>query len=629
MISVTAVLLSATVLFAMALSLILSPTASKRISTAAMAIAVIGGLLYYGIGFTQIPGGSLGLSLLRTPMCVIRMFIGVNELAALKGFSWVESRAGLYVFWLVHVLAFYSMASAVMFSLGAAALRQLRMLLAKRGDLTLIYGINEQSVSLGKECRGARKQAVVFVAESADENTVRDLNSAGMTVMTGADAVSSEKSVLKKLKLKKRKLTVYALDETEDRNLFYALQLKDALEKAGVPAERTRLTLPGAEDILMPMLQVSEKNYGFGYVYVFDPADVTARAMIRTCPPWDFMYFDKAGRSTGDFECVVAGFGRHGQAVLKALVMNGQFEGSTFRAAVFSPTVWNESGYLMVESPEIWKNYDIRCFAEDARSRAFYEYIDNRLSTLKMIVICTGSDEMNSEVSDGLMLFLKRRHAEQICVVQCGTNGVRYQETVGNPIVRTDIYTQALLSAEETDRRAILLNSTYDSSDKSNWEKWVSCDSFSKMSSRASADFAPAFIRISGSSEEEILSGNWKPDAAMQEVLGKTEHLRWCAFHYVMGYTGMSREEFDANAAAYVRLRAEGKPPIKIAKNAHERTHACLVPWEELDELSERENRVTGKNVDYKQIDINNVLAMPRLLQSELEKGRKRKKERT
>ena len=40
-----------------------------------------------------------------------------------------------------------------------------------------------------------------------------------------------------------------------------------------------------------------------------------------------------------------------------------------------------------------------------------------------------------------------------------------------------------------------MLNAVYDPSERSEWEKWVGCDTFSKMSSRASADFLPAFKR--------------------------------------------------------------------------------------------------------------------------------------
>ena len=617
MLPTVSIFLSALVLSVMILSLTLKPAETRKLSVTFMLIAAVSGLLIYGIGYAKATDDIL-LTVIRTPMTVIRMFIGVNDLDTIKNTCVVNSKIKLSIFWLVHLMAFYSMASAAMFTLGAEALRYLRFAFARHGDLTLIYGINERSISLGRECLSAGDGSVVFVAESAELATVNDLNTAGMSVLTGAAAVRSEKSVIRKLRIRKRKVRVYAMEKTEDQNLFYALRLKEALEKARVPARNTQISLPGAEDILAPMLQVSETAYGFGYVNVFRSANLAARALVQICPPWNCMRFDVAGRAEEDFECVVVGFGQCGQAVLKTLVMNGQFVGSCFHAAVFSPNIENEAGFLLADSPELLNRYDIDRFAADARSSTFFDYIREHLQTLKMIAVCTGSDEMNREISDHLMLFLKRHHADTICVVQCGENAVRYQENIGSPIVQKTIHSLSLLSAEESDRLAILLNSTYDSSDRSDWEKWVACDSFGKMSSRASADFFPAFIRISGSSREQVLSGDWQPNASMQQLLGETEHLRWCAFHYAMGYAPMSEEEFDENAAIYSGLRAEGKPvTFKISKNQDERRHACLIPWEELDTLSERENRVTGKNVDYKQIDINNVLALPKLLQAE------------
>ena len=621
---ILSLILSTLVFFAMILALVLKPTAARRLSTVFMTIGVIGGLLIYGIGYTEAFQGDLAMTVIRTPMTVIRMFIGVNDLDTIKNTVPVSTRTGLSVFWTVHLMAFYSMASAAMYTIGAGLLRYLRFVLARHGDLTLIYGINEKSVMLGHQCIERGKTSVVFIAESADEAMVNDLNTAGMSVLTGNAAVQCEQSVIRKLRIRKRRLTVYALDRAEDENLFYALRLKAALEKAGVPVKNTQITLPGAEDILAPMLQASEAAYGFGYVNVYDAADLAARALIRTCPPWSFMHFNAEGFATEDFDCVVAGFGRHGQAALKKLVMNGQFAGSTFHAAVFSPNVENEAGFLEEDSPELLRQYDIRRYAADARSSAFYEYIRTHLGSLKIIAVCTGDEAMNREISDNLMLYLRRNHAERICVVQCDDSGVRYQETLGKPIIRTEICALDYLSAKDADRLAILLNSTYDSSERSDWEKWMACDSFGKMSSRASADFIPAFIRISGSSRDEILSGKWNPDESLRQVLGQTEHLRWCAFHYAMGYVRMSRMEFEANIEAYTRLKAEGKQPgFRISKNPGERKHACLIPWEDLDALSEEENRVTGRNVDYKQVDINNVLALPKLLLAEQEAAKK------
>ncbi len=620
MLTIPNVILTAALFLAMTVNLAMKPAHSARVTSFCMMSAVAYGLLVYGTGFIQVTGDPL-FSMVRAVFCVMRMFVGVNELSAIAGSTFVSTPALVDIYWIFQLMALYSTASAIMISIGAAALKQLRLFLARRGELTLIYGVNDNSIAVGKECRAAGGTSVVFVAESAPAATVRDLNDLGMSVLTGYAAVHSDEHTIRKLRVRGRKITVYALDAAEDQNLFYALELKDVLEREGVEPKDTRITLPGAEDIITSMLQVSPERYGFGYVNVYDTGMLAARAMIRLCPPWEFMHFDEDGRATENFECVVVGFGHYGQAALRQLLINGQFAGSTFRAAVFSPNFKNECGYLLTDSPEMLKRYDIQSFPADGRSKEFYDYIGQRLDTLKMIAVCTGSETNNSEISDNLMLFLKRRRAENICVVQCGRTGVRYQETVGSPILRGSIFCRAMLSAEDADRRAIVLNSIYDDSDRTDWEKWVACDTFSKMSSRASADFLPAFLKIAGTSREEVLSGEWKPDRELQQTLGETEHLRWNAFHFSMGYEPMSREEFEENARIWTRCRDEGVPsPVRINKNQQARTHACLVSWDELDELSARDNAITGRGVDYKQLDINNVLALPAVLRAD-EKG--------
>ena len=617
MLSVSILVLSAALLLAMVLNLSLKPAYSARLTTICMLTAVAGGLIFYGFGFAETTKDLL-LSVIRTPIAVTRMFVGVNELSAIASSRLVSTKLGRILFWLIHLMAFYSVASAAMLSLGAETLRQLRMLLSLRGDLTLIYGINENSISLGRECSEAGGSAVVFVAENAPSSLVSDLNNLGMSVLTGPAAVESRPSVMRRLRLSRRRITVYALDDNVDQDLFYALRLRDVLEKAGVPAEKTQVTLPGAEDIIAPMLQVSEEKYGFGYVNVFDPAALTARALIRLCPPWEQIRFGEDGRALEDFSCAIIGFGRHGQAVLRQLVMNGQFAGSHFHAAVFSPAFEDESGMLLADCPELFRRYEIESFTADGRSRVFYDYLESHISTLKLIAVCTGGDERNREISDNLMLYLQRRGGENICVLQCGEKGVRYQAHVGSHIQVKNIYSRDFLSAEKADRRAILLNAVYDTSPRSNWEKWVACDSFSKMSSRASADFAPAFLRMAHSSSEELSSGDWKPGDALLQNLGESEHLRWNAFHFAMGYAPMSREQFEANLKTVKKCREEGVPcKIRATKDTKKRRHACLVSWEELDELSEFERSLTGEEKDYKQIDINNVLALPRLLAAE------------
>ena len=83
----------------------------------------------------------------------------------------------------------------------------------------------------------------------------------------------------------------------------------------------------------------------------------------------------------------------------------------------------------------------------------------------------------------------------------------------------------------------------------------------------------------------------------------------------------MKRAVFEARAEAWKRSAEAGIAAPRPAKDTQKRLHACLVPWEELNEISALEQRLTGRSVDYQQTDINNVLALPRLLAAEKDGG--------
>ena len=617
MISITVVLLSIAIFAALVINMALKPSYSAKLTAILILLSACGGSVIYGLGYTYVTK-DIALSLIRTPFSVIGMYLGKNDLSAISGAPVVSTSAGIICFWALHLFAFYSIASAAMITVGAEGLRRLRLFLALNGDLTMIYGINEESLEVGRECLADGKKAIVYITDNDLPAQTKEINELGMAVLTGSAAARSGRQALSSLKVRSRKrIEVFALNGDGNENMSYATALMKGLEQMEVDPRKTSITLPGTEEILTEMLQVSEDRYGFGFVNVFDSTELAARAMIRLCPPWDFLSFDKDGRAAEDFDCIVVGFGKCGQAALRYLVMNGQFAGSSFHAAVFSTDIDRQSGYLFADCPELQNEYDIDFFGDDARSRGFYTYLQNRIGSVKYIAVCTGNDEMNAEISDALMLFLKRVRSEHICVVQCTRNGVRYQESVGSPLMAKKVRSMDMLSADRIDRDAILINSAYDDSDRTDWEKWVACDSFGKMSSRASASFIPALVKASGYTEQEITEEKWEPDGKLLDVLGETEHMRWCAFHFANGYRKMSEEELSRNIENYIRCREKGLPLPRITKNSEQRTHACLIPYDRLDALSERENAVTGKNTDYRQLDINNVMMIPRILKAQ------------
>ena len=84
-----------------------------------------------------------------------------------------------------------------------------------------------------------------------------------------------------------------------------------------------------------------------------------------------------------------------------------------------------------------------------------------------------------------------------------------------------------------------------------------------------------------------------------------------------MGFRGMTKEEYAHRCWIYKEEKAKNPASrYRIGKDVSQRIHSCLIPWEDLDALSAAENAITGGNVDYKQMDRNNVLTLPDLLKS-------------
>ena len=303
---------------------------------------------------------------------------------------------------------------------------------------------------------------------------------------------------------------------------------------------------------------------------------------------------------------MILGFGRMGRALLRQMIENGQFDGSRFRVDIFDPGAQN--GFL--HDREIMRCYDIRFHAAAGFSDEFFTFLSEERDSVRCIALCTGSSRTNAELADDLTEWF--RQDERRPVLLRVTRDELCDEQ-GRP---QHVWAQDSPDIWKTDALAMQINQHYcRGNGLTAEENWRRCDYFSRMSCRASAAFAPAMLRAAGRTEEEVLAGDWPPPAEILEHLSVTEHLRWCAFHHVMGYQLMSDAVYQARAERWKRETEEsGRVSFRIGRDPERRLHACLIPWDELDHLSARENAVTGGHVDYKELDRENVRALHDIL---------------
>lgn len=611
--SIAVILITAAGFLAIVISLAVNQKKIGRINTIATVLAAMGGFFCYGYGFAH-QTDFLPLAVLRAVLASLCMFLGRNDFSAVNGTALFTPYWGQLLFWAAHFLALYVTASAALTTIGAGALRRLRLWLARWGDLTVIYGVDPSSVGFGRQLLTQRHHALVYVDSQPDEGLANNITAMGGVVYRG----KVDRHFLRSVDMHPgRRLTVYAMHPDAAMDLRFAAILLELLQGAKIDPRLTSLCIFGAEDTDGGRFQALGERYGYGSVTVFDTATLAARLLMRECPPCRSLTFDENGRATQDFEALVVGFGQVGQAVLRHLVMYGQFEGSRFKLAVFAPDCHQVNGFLIGSCRELTEQYDISFHPYDARSREMYQYLSQQRESLKYIVVCTGSAKLDQEIAGELGRSLERFGCGA-AVYQCSGRGVRAQSMQGQLPRQWDVYTPEVLCPGRMDRMAAALNQRYCAGNGlSTWENWARCDYFSRVSSRASAEFIPSLLFAVGKTAEQVLAGEWALSGEQLENLGRTEHLRWCAFHYVMGYEPMDRATFDARCALYrEELARTGEGTVRISKDAAGRLHACLIPWEELDALSDAENAVTGGSVDYKQMDKNNVLVVPEVLRA-------------
>lgn len=578
--------------------------------------SILCGTVLYGLGYLYVTNSG-ALAAVRTVFSVTIIFIGENcfeDIAAAPFFSctWVQ-----FLFWAVHLTAIFSTAVAAISAFGKKILRRLRLKLLWSRELSVIYGCTDEIADFADKLARHTGGNVLIISRDTGTMTEDRFQEAGCHIRSDAAALEGSISFLRSIGLRrgKRSFHLYCLDADLFDCRNYASKLLTSLKTLQISPQHTSLTLRTSEQLTVTTLQAAQAHYGYGSVELLDLPELAARMLMLRFPPYLQIPFERKGKAEENLHGVIVGFGEIGQAVFRHLVMNGQFEGSVFCCDIFDPDYSQRYGKLKSLSPGLFTQYETRFHEVDACSDHFYNFLIEKGSALKYIVLCTGSESNNLRIARELSDFLIRFNIPTKLFL-CDTKSVRAILPDGSA-KQFELFEPSLLATDSLDRRAMALNYSYcNDPSLTAREAWLRCDYFSRLSSRASADFAEAMAYAAGI-DTQIPPENWTPDEELLENLAKTEHLRWCAFHYAMGFTAMSNEEFADRCKQFAaEKQACGQGKIRVGKDLQARRHACLIPWDDLDELSQKENAATGRDVDYKQLDRNNVLALPTLLKT-------------
>ena len=536
------------------------------------------------------------------------MFYGHGNSTLFYSLPISKNPAWVLFFSLLHLAAFGITASALLIYFGNE-LRKWASIMKNKisntiSDADLIFGVNANSLALGRKLSEIKGNMLVYVDSMSKDDYESSISSFGGNVYSDTDALKASESFLKRISIKerKRKLRLFALSDDYDNNIQYAQKMLKSLEGLHIPSEQTELILLGTNESKGMMFQANGERYGYGNVIAFDEYEMTARLLLCKYPLCSFINFDENGKATEDVEVLIGGFGCIGHEVLRKILANGRFEGSKLTIKIFDPKYGDKSGFVrsqypkMFAAPDAGIGFDIGFEKYDIRSGDCFKFLEEHARKLKYIVICLEDRETARNIALRMVDRLQAMGCPQN-VYTCDSKSIRCYSHDSENCEPLSIYDSDLLYSEELDGYAKELHHYY-SKGNSLAEDWKQCGYFHRMSSRASVDYLIPLL-------QKITAGTNSLTPEQKENLAKSEHLRWCAFHYTFGYEPMEIEEFvDRLKKKQAGTLEPGESPRQDTKA---KKHVCLVSWDKLDDVSQAENSITHGNKDYKQNDRDNI----------------------
>jgi tetratricopeptide (TPR) repeat protein len=565
---------------------------------------------------------------------------------------WIQT-----LFWFCHTLSLFVTASALIAVFGRNLIDRARMHIGLYRNVYIIIGLSQESILLGRNIvthdgrvkRPDSDRLVVFlIDQDDDQKQIHEKVSGfgGIVIPIDDDndllfAISKTYFGRWRGKNKKYKFIFMQNEFSHTGSIMniaeFAKEKKNDDDRVENKAEFYIFTEKEWEKDSIEKLS-GEKDNVTGkrkYPHTFHIADeieISTRQLISVCPPYKCLaeknVFENA-RAKRDFTVMILGFGRIGHRSLLRLIQNGQFAGSRMRAIV----VDQEADHLRERFLHRYPSLDMCCKIDfrniDVRDKAFFDLLEEA-GNIDYIVAALSNDEMSRQAAKDIRLYYERKNIKlpfiAIAVYEkdSGLQNTGQDENVFSFGCREDVYKEAIIIREETDRMARAVYDVYTEGKK---EKipWHEVDLFEQESNRASADFIPAMLALAGLKEEDARKKKTlTEDHKLAENLAITEHLRWNAFHAAMGYRPMGIEEMRRRFEKY-----QGDPKEHLnfcRKDPKNRLHVCFVSWDELDKISEAyrelEKRADKKpERDFKKNDRSIIENIPDFLNKKEEDG--------
>jgi len=526
------------------------------------------------------------------------------------------------IFWISHVVALVAIQAALISLFAWKLIDSVRICFGLHSEVYIISGCNQKSIILGaniatkdkaRSGKRIRSRVVVFLLDEEDDlKKIYEKVSCFGGIVKALDRKKNISHFLGKAGLgrrgwRKRDYHIIMLQDKATQGVDL-LEVVNYANSRNVQPEQLDIYVSALtewdREIVEGITQLEDDGGRRKYPYTFhiiNETDMLIRQLVENHPPYECsgLQFNEKGVATRDFTVLVLGFGSVGQSALLRLIMNGQFVGSKMRAIVIDREMDHLEEHFMHYYPYVKPNcceIEFMCF--DVWDKDFYQLLKENYD-LSYVVLALGSDDENKQMAIDIRLHYERNNygvLPNIAVLekQYGKHETLKDSKLFTFGCRESLYTEAIIVREALDAMAKAVNKAY--VEMYGGKPWHELDWFTQESNRAAADFIPAMLKLAKTDvERAVANETLSEDAELIENLAETEHLRWNAFHAVMGYNKIIIEEMSRRFETYSGERNSRAHLDFCRRDTKARLHSCLVSWDELYNVSEAYRALASK----------------------------------
>lgn len=414
-------------------------------------------------------------------------------------------------------------------------------------------------------------------------------------------SIGRHESIFHNLNIVRNKIGVaethlYFLTDDEDWNIEHAKLALDELKMQTTYEKPIRIHVATFSEIAEKHFENYTKlSTNEISVVIHYYASIVSRQLITEYHPVDSVEIDHSTATVKtDFNTLIIGFGKIGTNVLRKLIEQGQFVGSTFSTTVIDESMDNLNGRFEFLYPGLSQNYQLRFVQATVGNSKFYNEIQNLIDQLNYVVISLGGDNLNIQTTleilgisnlrtnRNLKIFVK---LEEESHWKNTLNEYQSQIFVFGEVAK--VFSEENILQRKAETRGRIIHDVYNDLifPNPNKQPFDKISRHEQLSNMSAAEHLYAKVRLLGYDNVDDFSDKFTSNSEFllslsdtQKLdLSKGEHLRWNAFHFIHGWTTLPIDQIPGTTQ---------KEKYDNRKNSETKKHSCLISWEELEKLS-------------------------------------------